>query len=115
LFAFLPGPIKGILAAAIFCLNTLFWCLLLYIFVIVKVLIPVKAVRQLCTRAMIAIGQNWISFNNFEMALLHYIRWDITGLEQVRMDRSYLIFANHQSWVDIVVLQKSFKGLRYRY
>jgi 1-acyl-sn-glycerol-3-phosphate acyltransferase len=107
-FAFLPGPLKGALASLLFGLNTLFWCLLIYIFAILKLLVPVRMIRRLCTKVMIAFGENWISFNNFEARLLHTIDWQISGLENLNKNRSYLVFANHQSWVDIVVLQKVF-------
>ena len=57
---------------------------------------------------MIGFAENWIGFNSFEASLMHEIDWQITGLKDLRRDRSYLVCANHQSWIDIVVLQHVF-------
>ena len=108
MLSFLPGPVKGILATSLFILNTVFWCLLIYVFAIPKLLIPHVGVRRWCSEIMAGIAQNWISFNSHGMSLLHRIEWDISGTENLRSDRSYLVWANHQSWVDIVILQHVF-------
>jgi 1-acyl-sn-glycerol-3-phosphate acyltransferase len=105
---FLPALIQGVLGALIFVLNTVFWCLILFLFVPLKVCIPNLAFRRWCTQQMTKIAQNWTSGNNFEMDVLYQIQWQVEGLGQIHRDRSYLIFANHQSWVDIVVIQKIF-------
>jgi 1-acyl-sn-glycerol-3-phosphate acyltransferase len=105
---FLPAWLKGSLAALFFGLNTLFWTCSLYVFAVLKLLIPVPAIRRLCSRAMIWIAETWISGNGLDMALFHRIRWDVEGLDELRADRSYLVCANHQAWTDIVVLQKIF-------
>lgn len=99
---------KALFAAVCFTLNTIFWCLLMYPFALMKVLIPISNFGRWCTRTMVGIGENWISGNGLIMATLENIEWDIEGLEGLRADRSYLVSSNHQSWVDIVVLQKVF-------
>lgn len=35
-------------------------------------------------------------------------RWSIEGISQLRSQQNYLVLCNHQSWVDIPVLQKVF-------
>ncbi len=54
------------------------------------------------------IGQNWISFNTFWLSRSGSIQWENRGVENLRRDGWYLIIANHQTWVDIVVLQQAF-------
>lgn len=103
MFSFLPAPIKGTVSFLLFGLNTLFWCLLLFLALPFKVFFP-----ELSNRWMVAIAQNWISCNTIEIKLMHRIRWDVKGLENLRPDRSYLVVSNHQSWIDIVVLQEVF-------
>jgi 1-acyl-sn-glycerol-3-phosphate acyltransferase len=44
------------------------------------------------------------------MALLLNVDWRLEGLEQLDPRGWYLITANHQSWVDIFVLQRTLKG-----
>ena len=56
----------------------------------------------------IGIGNIWIFVNNCNIGLLTKIHWDVDGTEGLEMDRWYLVVANHQSWTDILVLQKVF-------
>ncbi len=108
MLSFLPAPIKGILASAFFALNTLFWCLLLFFFTTLKLCIPHPGTRRRCTRIMVVIAENWISCNSAGIALLNRIRWEVDSLDGLSRDKSYLVCANHQSWIDIVVLQHVF-------
>ena len=48
----------------------------------------------------------WISINSFIIHLFNKIEFDIRGLEQLEKKQWYLVLSNHQSWVDILVLQK---------
>lgn len=57
---------------------------------------------------MVWVAESWTICNNFNLNLMHRIRWDIRLPQGLRRDRSYLICANHQGWIDIVVLQKLF-------
>lgn len=102
---FLPGPIKGTLAFVFIVLNTLFWSAGIYIFAVFKLLVPIRPFRRWCTRQMVRIGETWIAFNSFATRFFHHIDWDVQGLEGLSSNKSYLVTANHQSWVDIVVLQ----------
>ncbi len=104
LLNFLPSPIKGALAIVIFILNTMFWCVLLYVVALVK-LLPLPEFQDRCARTMVSIAETWIDCNSFEIALMHDVKWNMHLPESLRLDRSYLVIANHQSWVDIVAIQ----------
>jgi 1-acyl-sn-glycerol-3-phosphate acyltransferase len=108
MLSFLPAPIKGFVASLILIVNTIFCCLCIYVFAILKFVLPVPAVAAWCRRCMVWIGETWISINSLEADLIHKIDWDIEGIAGLDRDQSYLISANHQSWVDIVVLQHVF-------
>ena len=108
MLGFLLSPLKGVISTLILICNTLFWCSLIYVFAILKFCIPVKSLRNWCSRIMVAIGENWISGNSFEIRLMHPVEWNVTGLDDLDKNKSYLVYANHQSWVDIVALQKFF-------
>ena len=55
-----------------------------------------------------AIGENWISVNWFLMQHAASVRLSVEGLEGLRRDGWYLVVSNHQTWVDIVILQAAF-------
>jgi 1-acyl-sn-glycerol-3-phosphate acyltransferase len=99
---------RSILALVVLAAHTVFWALPLYAVAIVKILIPWKPWRRTCSRALTRLSELWISTNNLALRLLHRTDWDIEGLGGLRMDRSYLVNSNHQSWTDIVVLQRVF-------
>ncbi len=108
MLAFLPAPVRGALAFLLFVLNTVFWCAPLYAVQLLKLAVPYPGWRAFHARWLIRIAQIWIDGNHAIMALTQRIEWDIQGLEGLRRDRWYLVGANHQSWVDIVVLLRVF-------
>ena len=75
---------------------------------LLKLALPVGAVRRGADRALNALAEGWIAVNGWWMAVVHRIRWDVRGLEGLRRRGWYLVSSNHQSWVDILVLQKVF-------
>jgi 1-acyl-sn-glycerol-3-phosphate acyltransferase len=105
---FLPAPIIGGVASIAIAFNTLFWCLLLYLVAVAKLLIPLPAWRAQCTKAALWLAEAWISGNSAWMWLTQRTEWRVTGLEGLRYDAWYLVISNHQSWVDIFVLQHLF-------
>ncbi len=107
MLSFLPGPVRGLLCAFLFGINTFFWCSLIFPFAFLK-LFPIEALRSLCTNAIVFIAQNWTDCNSLSLALVHKIDWDIQGPTRLTCEKSYLVCANHQSWVDIIILQHVF-------
>jgi len=56
-----------------------------------------------------AIAENWIWVNNQNQRLIAgNTRWEVQGIETLERSEWYLVLANHQSWVDILVLQRIF-------
>lgn len=55
-------------------------------------------------------GGNWVSLNCYILAGGGALQWQVSGTGEVKRDGWYLIIANHQTWVDIVVLQAIFRG-----
>ncbi len=106
----LPNPVRGCFSLAVVIVNTTFWGLLIFLVALLKLAIPLDGWRMLCSRLLNAIGLSWVWCNNVGLQLTKQIRWEVAGTEGLRSDAWYLVVANHQSWVDIVVLQKIFHG-----
>ena len=104
----LPGAVRGSLSLALFILNTVFWCIPLFVLATVKAAVPLESWMRRCSRMLNAIAENWIWVNNQNEKLFGNTRWDVQGIETLEQSEWYLVLANHQSWVDIVVLQKIF-------
>lgn len=105
---FLPAPLIGVISSVLLVLNTVFWCLPLYVLAVAKLLVPIPAWRRACTRAIIWIAESWIAFNSGWMALTQRTKWRVSGLEGLQYEGWYLVVSNHQSWVDIFALQHVF-------
>jgi 1-acyl-sn-glycerol-3-phosphate acyltransferase len=107
----LREPIIDILRAAIpfllFALNTLLHVTLLLALAAFKA-VPVERVRTRVSAWLVAIGQSWIACNTRLIGAATPTRWRVEGMAEVKRDGWYLVVANHQSWVDIPVLQAVF-------
>lgn len=110
MFNFLPAPIVGVLASILLVLNTLIWASLLLFMAVIKLLLPIPFLRKYFDLLLIKIAEIWIAGNSFWMALTQRTDWDVKGLGQLNYRGWYLVNANHQSWVDILVLQHVFNG-----
>jgi 1-acyl-sn-glycerol-3-phosphate acyltransferase len=105
---FLPGPVRGALSLLLYTFNTIFWTSLLFLIVLVRAIIPIKKWHRMCSRMANAVAENWISFNNLNQKITGSISLDVQGTESLKRSEWYLVLANHQSWVDILVLQRIF-------
>jgi 1-acyl-sn-glycerol-3-phosphate acyltransferase len=85
--------------------NILFWVPILLAFSCLKLLLPFKAVRLRIDPLLLAIAESWIAGNSTWMALTQRTEWDVEGIEGLDPKSWYLVNSNHQSWVDILVLQ----------
>jgi len=97
--------LQGLVTLSACALNTIFWFVPLMALAVLKLVIPLKPFRRLVTRWLMAIGENWIGCNAWVFSLGNATKWDIRGLEGLSNKKWYFVFANHQTWVDIIVLQ----------
>lgn len=99
--------VRGVLSVLAMSLNTLFVGSVLIAFAVIKLIVPLNAVRKLVDRILNTLAELWIHNND---ALLADVRWDVRGGEGLRRNKWYLVISNHQSWADIFVLQKTLTG-----
>lgn len=104
MLSFLPHAVRGALATLLLILNTLICFSVLFPIAMIK-LLPIPALQALCTRALIRIAEFWMLCNSGWMRLSGNTEWDVQGVSQLDYDGWYLVTSNHQSWVDILVLQ----------
>jgi len=100
--------IRGAVTLALIVLNTVFWAIPLYAGILLKLVVPVRAWRKAWQRVLVPLAEAWISVNNLLLAGASTTRWDIRGLEGLRREGRYLVNANHQTWSDVLVLQRVF-------
>jgi len=102
--------LKGATTFFLSIVNTVSVFALLMPFALLKWLIPLVAVRRLCDRALVTTATAWVWINSHYISNVNRTRWEIRGVDALRMDEWYLVTSNHASWVDIAVLQRTFLG-----
>ncbi len=98
--------LRGIASALIMGLNTFFWCSLLLPLALIKLISPGRWLRARIRRILGKIAEQWISVNNWIWQNQPETQWNVDIQAQIDRKRSYMLIANHQSWVDIMVLQR---------
>jgi len=99
---------KGVFASVTLALNVALGVTAMVPFALAKLLLPFTAVRHVTDRALNGIATMWITVNNWWIGVVGDVQWDVQGLEGLDPKGWYLVASNHQSWVDILVLQKVF-------
>jgi 1-acyl-sn-glycerol-3-phosphate acyltransferase len=97
--------LRGLTAATLLTLNTLVCVPILLLFALLKLLVPGRSMRLWVDPVLLRIAETWIAGNSRWMRLTQTTVWDVQGLEGLNPRSWYLVNANHQSWVDILVLQ----------
>jgi 1-acyl-sn-glycerol-3-phosphate acyltransferase len=106
MLSFLPGPVRGAISLLLYLVNTLFWIGPLTLFACLKLIIPFKFWQYISRLVIDFIATCWVDFNSFNMWLCQDVRIETEGLEHLENGKWYIVLSNHQSWVDILILQK---------
>lgn len=101
----MPKFLVGSISFFLHVVNTLFWVLPIFLFAFIKVILPIAPIRKMLDKVLNGCASNWITFNGFILKLTKPIEWDIDLPDNLSINDWYLVMANHQSWVDILVLQ----------
>lgn len=91
-------------------LNIFFCAAQLFPLAFIKFIIPFKWWRSITGKALIRVANNWVGVNSWFIHFFYPIEWKITGVEKLKKNDWYLVISNHQSWVDILILQKVLYG-----
>lgn len=106
MLSFLPGVVILTLTSLLALTSTVILVPMLLVLALIKLLLPIAPVRRLLSRMIILVAETWIGINNLMIRLFtRDQRWEIEGKEHLKRDGWYLVLSNHQSWVDILVLQ----------
>lgn len=104
LIAFVRIATAGLLLAV----NSVVHILPLLLIAVVKLVLRLAPVTRACDHALTTIAASWIGFNSWLFDRWTSTRLTVEGLPETDMQAQVLVVCNHQSWVDIPVLQKLF-------
>jgi len=106
MLSFLPGPIVGSIAALLYIFSIVFWVGVLFLAGAIRFLIPLKFWQRWWIIIMNQLPIYWADTNHAIQWLTTKTQWDFQGFENLNYNDWYLIISNHQSYVDIVALQR---------
>jgi 1-acyl-sn-glycerol-3-phosphate acyltransferase len=102
------AALRGAIAGTVLVLNTLVMFTLMIPPALIKLVLPLDGVRRVCDMALNALASRWVANNSVWIAAVSPAPWDVQGLDGLHQRGWYLVSSNHQSWVDILVLQRVF-------
>lgn len=100
--------LKGSLSFFLIILNTLLCFIPVMILALCKVVLPFTSVRAVLNVVLDHIATMWIGINNINQKYLGQSVIDLSGDHNLSLKDWYMITSNHQSWVDILILQRIF-------
>ncbi len=98
--------IRATISLSLMLINTVLWTTPLFIVAFVKFLIPLSIWRQLCSQILIFFANSFIAVNSWLLRYISGVRITIDTVGDLQSSQSYLVICNHQSYADIIVLQK---------
>jgi 1-acyl-sn-glycerol-3-phosphate acyltransferase len=100
--------LRFVLIALIVVLSTVVHVLPLLVVALIKAVLPTQRLRMACNPLLSGLAERWVGVNNWLWRQFTDTRLQLSGDAELQPDGHYLVLANHQSWVDILVLQKAF-------
>ena len=101
-------PLRLALVFLIIAGNTLLHVPPLVVLALLKALLPSERLRVASNPWLTGLAESWIGVNNWIWDRFTDTRLQLRGDAGLQPTGHYLVLANHQSWVDILVLQKVF-------
>ncbi len=100
--------IRGVFTATFAVINTIAWGIPFYVVAAARLVWPAKGWKTHCDDALTWIAESWVATNNKMIDVVLPTRWRVEGVDGLDPTASYLVNANHQTWADILVLQRVF-------
>jgi 1-acyl-sn-glycerol-3-phosphate acyltransferase len=98
--------LRGIFAIFLYTLNFIFCGAIIFLLAPFK-LLPIPSCKKFINKVYRFIPNLWALMSDFTLQLSSDTQWDIRFDPQINKNESYVLIANHQSWFDIIALQKA--------
>lgn len=104
----LPSWLRGSFVFLGYAINICWLAVLIYLFGLIKWIVPYKPWRNFWTRQLNSFPVIWTSSNTFVDCLFNRIDIKLVGDTTLEEKDWYLMLANHQSWADVILLYRVF-------
>ena len=112
MLTFLPKFIRMPLGILLFVINVFVWCIFFfYPIMLCKFIFAKTPLRSFFDNLLVKIANAWIAGNKAIMQIVTNTKFDVRYDQNFKpnLNESYIVASNHQSWVDIVILQIELK------
>lgn len=96
-----------LLATSIMLSMMLVLSILLLMLALLRRMLRFKKTQYAIMKAVEQVAFWWSMFNHGVLRYLTPMKWHISGLEAIDPHKNYLLLANHQSWIDIPVIEEA--------
>ncbi|MEC4091488.1 acyltransferase [Pseudoalteromonas rubra] len=97
--------IRQVLGLLLYAINTLVWFIPIFLMGVIK-LLPIAPLQKVASRIAKGCASLWVAGNNLNQSVISPYRLNVSMPETMKAKDWYLVIANHQSWVDILILQR---------
>ena len=105
----LPPPIRGVITFTMILINLGFWGVVFFLNSL-AFLVPVPGRGSWTRHRLQGVVESWALGNHAVLRWMIDARWEIEFAGEVSPDESYLVIANHQSWLDIPAVHHALIG-----
>ncbi len=102
----LPALLRVPLVVLLIALSTIAHTVPLLLVALLKWLLPIGVFQRWSALVLVRLAEGWIGFNSRLIDVFTPTQVIADGMDGLRRDGHYLVLANHQSWVDIIIMQK---------
>jgi len=96
------------LGAVLLSVNTVVHVVALLAVALLKAVFRARFAWRVCDRILVSLAESWIGVNTFMIRTMTSTRIIVDSSADLSCTGHYLVLANHQSWVDIPILQAVF-------
>ncbi len=100
--------LRGSWSLTLITINTIIHSLPIYALALCKLMPLSDAWRKRIRHRLAGFAESWIAVNNRILGRYRKLHWDVRLPDSLDRAKNYFVNANHQSWVDILVLQRTF-------
>ncbi|TYL48217.1 acyltransferase [Marinomonas sp. IMCC 4694] len=102
------SELKGVISFVLIVMNTLLCFTPVMLLALIKWVVPFTSVKATINVVLDDIATFWITMNNANQRCLGRSTLRLSGVQSFTTKEWYMVTANHQSWVDILILQRLF-------
>ena len=110
MLSFLPSPLIFIINMTMISIASCLLALPLIFLALIRLILPFKVVLDTVDALNQLTFRGFCAHNNLLMRITTKVKWDIQGVENVKVNGSCIIISNHLSWTDIVMICHIYRG-----